>query len=66
MNLNVEYNFTLVKMGVNLATLANELELYNFLVLTSLKVSQGEQKPQGARQPLACILDSFNKVLEVC
>ncbi len=30
-----------------------------------LKVSQGELKPQGARQPPACILDSFNKILEV-
>jgi hypothetical protein len=64
-NLDVEYNFTLGKMRVNLVVLANELKLSNFLVLMSLKVSQGEPKPQGARQPPTCILDSFNKFLEV-
>jgi hypothetical protein len=31
----------------------------------SLKVSQWEPKPQGAIQPLAYILDSFNNFLEV-
>jgi hypothetical protein len=65
MNLDVEYNSTLAKMGVNLVTLANELELSSFLVLMFLKVSQGEPKPQGAKQPPTCILDSLNKFLEV-
>jgi hypothetical protein len=31
----------------------------------SLKVSQGESKPQGMKQPFTCILDSFNKFLKV-
>jgi hypothetical protein len=64
-DLDVEYNFTLAKMGVKLVALANELKLSSFLVLMSLKVSQGEPKPQGASQPPTCILDSFNKFLEV-
>jgi hypothetical protein len=38
-NLNSDYNSTLAKMGVNFITLVNELELFNFPVLMSLKVS---------------------------
>ncbi len=45
MNLDLYYNSTLAKMGVNLVTLASELELFNFLVLIFLKVFQGELKP---------------------
>ncbi len=44
-NLNVNYNFTLVKVGVNLVVLANELKSLSFFVLISLKASQGEPKP---------------------
>jgi len=64
-NLNVDYNFTLVEMGMNLIVLASELKSLNFLILRSLRSSQGELKPQGARQPLVCVLDSFNKFLKV-
>jgi hypothetical protein len=64
-NLNVDYNFALAKMGVNLVALASELELPIFLILMSLRVSQRELKPQGAKQPFKCILDSFNKFSEV-
>jgi hypothetical protein len=45
MNLNLNYNSTLAKMGMNLVTLASELELFNFLVLMFLRISQGEPKP---------------------
>jgi hypothetical protein len=38
-NLNVNYNYVLAKVGVNLVTLVNELKSSNFLVLMSLKVS---------------------------
>jgi hypothetical protein len=31
----------------------------------SLRVSEGEPKPQGAKRPFICILDSLNKFLEV-
>jgi hypothetical protein len=65
MNLDVNYNFTLVEMGVNLVTLASELESPSFLLLMFLKVSQGEPKPQEAKQPPIFILDSFNKFLKV-
>ncbi len=65
MNLYVEHNFTLAKVGVNLVALANEFELSSFLVSMFLKVSQGEPNPQGARKPPTCILDSFNNFLEV-
>jgi len=39
MNLDLYYNSTLAKMGVNLVTLASELELFNFLVLIFLRIS---------------------------
>jgi hypothetical protein len=64
-NLNVNYNFALAKMKVNLIVLASELKSFSFLVLMYLKVSQGEPKPQGVRQPFSCILGSFNNILEV-
>jgi hypothetical protein len=44
-NLDVNYNFTLVKMGMNLIVLANELESPSFLLLMSLRISQGKPKP---------------------
>jgi hypothetical protein len=31
----------------------------------SLKVSQGEPKPQGTKQPHVCIMDSLNKISDV-
>jgi hypothetical protein len=65
MHLDAEYNCMLVKIGVNLVALVNELEFHRFFVLMSLRVSKGKPKPQGARQPPTCILDSFNKFLEV-
>jgi len=39
MNLNVNYNFVLAKLEINLVALANELESPSFLVLMSLRVS---------------------------
>jgi hypothetical protein len=39
MNLDVDYNFSLVKMGMNLVALANELESFSFLDFMSLTVS---------------------------
>ncbi len=65
MNLYVDYNSTLVEMGMNLIVLASELESPSFLVLMSLKVPYGEPKSQGVKQPPSCILDSLNKFSEV-
>ncbi len=62
---DVNYNFTLVKMGMNLVTLASELKAPSFKFWCLLKISQGEPKPQGAKQPPTCILDPFNKILKV-
>jgi len=64
-NINVEYNFALVEVGINLVPLANEFELFSFLILIFLKVSQEELKPQGVRKAPAYILDSFNMFLKV-
>ncbi len=64
-NSNVEYNFALVEIGINLVVLANEFELLRFLILIFLRVSQKELKPQGVRQPPTYILDSFNKFSKV-
>jgi len=64
-NLDANYNFALARMRMNLVALASELESRSFLILMSWRVSQGDLKPQGAKQPLVCILDSFNKFLEV-
>ncbi len=64
MCLNVDYNFALAKMGMNLVALTNELESPFFFVMF-LEVSQREPKPQGVEQPLVCILDSFNKISKV-
>ncbi len=50
---------------MNLVVLISELKLLNFMILISFRVFQGEPKPQEAKQPLICILDSFNKFLEV-
>ncbi len=36
-----------------------------FFILISLEVSNGELKPEGAKQPPSCILDSFNKILKI-
>jgi len=49
MNLDVDYNYVLAQVGINLFVLVNEVESPSFLVLMSLKVSHGESKPQGAR-----------------
>jgi hypothetical protein len=64
-NLNVNYNSTLIKVGINLVALTNELKSFNFLVLMSLKVSRGKPKPLEARKPFVCILDSLNKFSKV-
>ncbi len=53
MNIDVDYNFALVEMGVNLVVLTYELKSLSFLLLMSLKVSRGEPKPQKAKQPPA-------------
>jgi len=39
MNLDAKYSYVLVEVGVNLVALVNELKLFSFLVLMSLKVS---------------------------
>jgi hypothetical protein len=39
MNLDADHNFALAKMGMNLVTIANELESLSFLLLMSLKIS---------------------------
>jgi hypothetical protein len=49
MNLDVDYNFVLVEMGVNLVILISELKSPSFLVLMSWGISQGEPKPQRAK-----------------
>jgi hypothetical protein len=53
MNLNENYNPMLTKVKINLVVLASESELFNFLVLIFLRVSQREFEQQGTRQPLA-------------
>ncbi len=50
---------------MNLVALINESKLPIFLILISFKVSQGEPKPQEAKQPFICILDSLNKFSKV-
>ncbi len=49
MNLDVEYNYALAKVVVNLVALAKELKLPSFVILMYLRDSQWELKPQGAR-----------------
>jgi len=44
-NLNADYDFALVEMGVNLVALTNELKLLIFFLLVFLKISQGKLKP---------------------
>jgi hypothetical protein len=39
MNLDVDYNFALAKMGMNLVALVSELESPSFLILMFLRVS---------------------------
>jgi hypothetical protein len=43
--LDVEYNYALVKVAVNLVTLAKELKSPSFVILMSLRNSQWELKP---------------------
>jgi hypothetical protein len=63
-NLDVNYSFMLAKVRINLVVLTKKLESLNFVNLMFLKIFKGEFKPQGAKQPRDCILDSFNKILE--
>jgi hypothetical protein len=42
MNLDVDYNSILTKMAVILVALTSELKSPSFLILMSLKASQGE------------------------
>jgi hypothetical protein len=44
-NLDVEYNYALVKVALNLVTFAKELKLSSFVILMSLRNSQWELKP---------------------
>jgi hypothetical protein len=64
-NLDANYNYALVQVKVDLVVLANDLKSLSFLILMYLKVFQGEPKPQKAKQPLAYILDLFNKFSDV-
>jgi hypothetical protein len=48
-NLDVEYNYALVKVKVNLVTFAKKLKSPSFVILMSLRDFQWELKPQGAR-----------------
>jgi hypothetical protein len=64
-DLDVDYNFALAKVRINLVALVKKLKLSNFLILMSLKVFNGEPKPKGVRRPLSCILDSLNKILKI-
>ncbi len=61
--LNVDYNFSLAKVGINLVALVKELQLFSFFIL--MLISNGEFKPKGAKQPHSCILDSLNKILKI-
>ncbi len=64
-NLDVNYNYTLVKSEVNLVVLVNDLKSLIYLFLMYLKASKDELKPQESRKPLICILDSLNKFSKV-
>jgi hypothetical protein len=46
-NLDADYNFTLLEMGINLVALANELKSPNFLILMPLKVYKGNLSHKG-------------------
>jgi hypothetical protein len=61
----VDYNFALAKVKINLGSLTKELKSSSFVILMSLGVSKGRLQLKGARQPPQCILNSFNKFLEV-
>jgi hypothetical protein len=62
--LNADY-FALRKVRINLVVLVKELKSFNFLILMSLRVSNGEPELEGARQPPSYILDSLNKFLKI-
>jgi hypothetical protein len=60
------YEVDILHNGNNVRVHVNkELELPNFVILMSLGISNGGFKLNRARQPPKCILDSFNKNLEV-
>jgi hypothetical protein len=66
LNLNEDYNSALVEIGINLVVkLAKELKSPSFIILMSLRVFQGEPKPQRGKMTQDCIFDSLNKFLEV-
>lgn len=48
-NLDVDNNFVLAKVGINLVALTKALKLFSFMILMSLKISQEELNPQGPR-----------------
>jgi hypothetical protein len=52
MNLCADYNFALVKMGVNLVTLVSELKSLNCLILMFLRISQAKPKPTKGKTTL--------------
>jgi hypothetical protein len=52
MKLNVDYNFVLTKVKINLLMLVKKLKSLNFMVLMSLKVSKGEEPKLEGGNPL--------------
>jgi len=61
----VDYNFALAKVRINLVVSVKELKSFSFLILMSLRVSNGKPKLEGARQPASYILDSLNEFLKI-
>ncbi len=49
MNLDGDYKSMLVKVKINLDFLVKELKSFSFMIFISLRISQEEPKPQGAR-----------------
>jgi hypothetical protein len=65
MKFKTDYNFAFTKVKINLGFLTQELKSPSFVILMSLGVSKGRLQLKGARQPPHCILNSFNRFLEV-
>jgi hypothetical protein len=49
LNLDGDYKSMLVKVKINLVVLVKELKLISFMIFMSLRISQKEPKPQGAK-----------------
>jgi hypothetical protein len=52
MNLNVDYNFKLAKMGVNFVALVTELGSPSFPIFMSLRVPRGNLNHKGGNNLL--------------